>query len=195
MISTFIKYSSLSTFFISAENVIGTHCMLHSLNITDPTSVALTYNFIGKDLIGQLGCLAYLHKSSKQIDLQPRNFTHKVLVTQQAGIVMEYIIPFIPSYLFLPVAGVANVFKNISFAGIGAINAKCISRLSEREKIGVGQLFAKVTAVNTCMSSLGMFFGLVIVGMVPDDEIRLGLLPIFSLLRIYTFRKAIANLI
>lgn len=197
----FITFSALSSFAVSVESVVSTHSMLHTLTPLSPTlgaditSATLSLNFIGKDFIGQVGSLFYMYRRSGQIDKTPHRYLNKILVFQQLSITAECLTPYISQSLFLPVAGASNVIKNITFTGIGAINTKCINSLSEsgpeNENNNIGELYAKITAVNTCASSLGMIVGLSMIAFIPQHEIRLMILPVFSILRIVSMKYAV----
>ena len=112
---------------------------------------------------------------------------------QQTSVFMECATPMLPISTFIPVAGLANVGKNIAFTGIGAVNAKIIATLAEDNN--VGEIYAKISVLNTLGSTIGMGLGLVIAAHIPDHTTRLGLMPILTMIRIYSYNKAIEDLI
>lgn len=185
----YISWSSLSNVISGAESVISTHAML---SITNNEEHALTYNYISKDIIGQLGGLYYMSKMGIEIDKNTKHATNKTLALQQVSIFMESASPLIPLYLFIPWAGIANIGKNISFISMGAVNAKVIQKLFPGQ---IGEIYAKIGAVNTLGSTVGMGIGLAITAMIPDHNVRLSVLPILSLFRVYTFKKSIKGIV
>lgn len=188
----YVGWSCLSNMIISAESVLSTHSML---SIIGQASTELTFsvNYIGKDIVGQLGGLYYMNKMGEKADKDPSKFIKHSMILQQSAVIMECATPLLPLEAFIPVAGIANVSKNISFTGFGAVNARIIQKLAEEDNIG--EIYSKISMLNTIGSSIGMGLGLVIASKIPDHTMRIGLMPILAGLRIYTYNKAIKGLI
>jgi len=186
----FIGWSFVSNILVSAESVIATHSMLHSIN-TD-SEMTRTMNYVGKDIIGQIGGLFYLANIGKKIDQKPEKFLLYSNIIQQGSFLSITMTPFTPEY-FLVIAGASNILSNISFTSYGAINAKCIQKLSLSDN--VGEIYAKVSIVNTMGSSIGLLLGLFITMKVPDHSGRLMILPFLGIFRVYSFQRAIKNLV
>jgi flagellar biosynthesis protein FlhB len=188
----FLRWSFLSNIIISTENVISTHSMLSAINCSS-TEAVISANYIGKDIVGQIGALAYMNKMGKEADKDPKKFTKYSNFFQQSAMAVECMTPIIPVYYFLPIAGVANIAKNVSFIGFGAINTKCINKISIDNNIG--EIYSKIAIVNTLGSSIGMLFGLYLTAKIPDHVYRLSLLPLLAVFRIYTFNKAMNSVL
>ena len=188
--TSYIGWSFASNVLVSAESAMATHSMLHSISCD--TETIRTINYIGKDVIGQLGCLAYIAKTGKEADKDPQRFLFYSNFAQQLAYMSLCATPMYPEY-FLPIAGISNIFSNVSFIGFGAINAKCIQKLAIDGN--VGELYAKISVFNTIGSSLGLMIGLGIVAVIPDHSTRLCLVPIFAFCRITAFNKAVNGLI
>lgn len=190
--SRYVGWSCLSNIIISIESVLSTHSML---SVIGRTSNELTFsvNYIGKDIVGQIGGLWYINKMGVKADKEPNTFIKHSMILQQSAVFLECTTPLIPVIAFIPIAGVANICKNISFTGFGAVNAKIIQKLAEEDNIG--EIYAKISVLNTIGSSIGMGIGLTIAACIPDHEIRLGLMPLLIGLRIYSYNKAIKDLI
>jgi hypothetical protein len=188
----YITYSFLTNFVISAESVLSTHSMLSAIGSSNTTTI-LTTNFIGKDIIGNIGGLLFMNKISKIVDNDTKKCLIYVNIFQQIGIILECITPIVNSIFFIPLAGLANITRNLSYTGYGAMNAKCIEKLSEGNNIG--EVYAKVTILNTIGSTLGMLSGLTIITLIPDHITRLILLPPISILRFYLMKKIIYGII
>ena len=186
----YIKWSFLSNILVSTETALGSDNMLHAINY-DSENVR-TLNYIGKDIIGQIGGTLYMAKISEQADKQPRNFLIYSNVIQQSSYMLMATTSLFDPYYFIPIAGVANIFSNISFTGYGAINAKCIQEMSDNN---MGEMYTKITMINTTASSIGLMIGVGICTAIPDDNIRLGMMPIVGMLRVYSYNKAIKGLI
>lgn len=194
----YIKWSLASTFIVSIESVIATNSMFSSIGETSSSSL-LTFNYIGKDIIGQLGGLIYISSSGKYIDENPLSSLYYSNSLQQSSFLLMASTHFIPNF-FLPLAGLSSLAMNISFSFSGAVNAKCINALSfsKRDKdnnttSNIGELYARISALNTLGSSIGMVTGLSIIFCLKDCSPLL--LPFLGILRIYTLKKAVDTLI
>lgn len=186
----YIKWYLLTNIISSIEFVLSTHSML---SVVGNQNNILPLNYISKDIIGQLGGLWYMNKLSKTVDKDPRNFSNKSLQLEQYAIAVECITPLLPIYAFVPVAGLCNISKNISYTGFGAINTKIIQTLATDNNLG--ELYSKITILNTLTSSFGMSIGLFITYKIPDHTTRLLLIPFLAWLRIYSYEKTIQDFI
>ena len=190
--SKYVGWSCFSNIIISIESVLATHSMLSVIGQSS-TELNISVNYIGKDIIGQLGGLYYMNKMGQKADIDSKKFINYSMCFQQCSIFMECITPLFPIYTFIPVAGIANIGKNIAFTGIGAVNAKIINKLAEDNNIG--EIYAKITVLNTLGSTIGMGIGLIIAAKLPDHTMRLCLMPFLTAIRIYSYNKAIEGLI
>ena len=188
----YVAWSFFSNIIISIESVLSTHSMLSIVGQAS-SELTLSVNYIGKDIIGQLGGLYYMNRMGQKADIDSKKFIKYSMAFQQCSIFMECVTPLLPIYTFIPVAGLANVGKNIAFTGIGAVNAKIISKLSEDNNIG--EIYAKIAVLNTLGSTIGMSIGLIITANLPDHTMRLCLMPFLTIIRIYSYNKAIDGLI
>ena len=144
--SKYVGWSCFSNIIISIESVLATHSMLSVIGQSS-TELNISVNYIGKDIIGQLGGLYYMNKMGQKADIDSKKFINYSMCFQQCSIFMECMTPLLPIYTFIPVAGIANIGKNIAFTGIGAVNAKIINKLAEDNNIG--EIYAKITVLNT----------------------------------------------
>lgn len=189
----YVGWSFASNVLSSAESAMSTHSMLHAVTDTDSSPIVQTANYIGKDIIGQLGGLFYMAQIGKEADKNPRKFLLYSNIFQQTAFASICMTPYCPEY-FLPIAGLSNVMFNLSFTSFGAINAKCITELSSASK-NTGEIYAKVSVLNTLGSSIGLMIGLGIDACCPEPTMRLGFMPILAAGRIYCFDKAVRSLI
>jgi hypothetical protein len=188
--SQYVGWSFISNILVSAESAMSTHSMLNAIGTCSET--VRTANYIGKDIIGQFGGLLYMAKMGKQADKKPVNFLFYTNILQQFAYLSLCATPMTPEY-FLPIAGASNIFINVSFIGFGAINAKCIQTLATDGN--VGEIYSKISIVNTLGSSIGLLLGIGIVAAIPDHTTRLFIVPIIALGRIATFNRAVRDLI
>jgi hypothetical protein len=187
----FVSWSFLSNILVSAESVLSTHAMLNAIS-SENTETVRTVNYIGKDIIGQLGSLGYMAKMANKADKSPKKFLRHSTIIQQTSFLTMCLTPFCPSY-FLYVAGTANAASNIAFTGFGAINAKCIQKLAIDDNIG--ELYAKITVLNTIGSSVGLILGLGLIQVIKEPSMTFLFIPVVGGLRYFTFKKAVEDLL
>ena len=113
----------------------------------------------------------------EKADKDTKKFVKYSMAFQQASVFMECATPILPISTFIPVAGLANIGKNIAATGIGAVNAKIIATLAEDNN--VGEIYAKISVLNTLGSTIGMGLGLAIAAHTPRShyEIRIDAYP------------------
>lgn len=187
----FVRWNFVTNVAVSAQGVLATHGMLSVVGKAS-TEAVTSINYIGKDIIGQTAGLYYMSKMGKKADKQPKKFLKKSLVLQQGAILLESCTPLLPLSAFLPVAGIANMATNISFAGFGAVNAMAIQKL---DKNNIGELYSRLAMINTIGSTIGMALGLAITTKVPSHTVRLmTVVPLLGVLRIYSVQKSIEHL-
>lgn len=186
----YVGWSFVSNVLVSAESAMSTHSMLNAIdNCPDELRTA---NYIGKDIIGQIGGLAYMAKMGKESDKNPHRFLFYSNILQQFAYTSLCATPMVSAH-FLPIAGVSNIFINISFIGFGAINAKCIQELGIDGNIG--EIYAKISVFNTLGSSIGLLLGLSIIATIPDHSARMFIIPFLAFGRVIAFNKAVSGLI
>lgn len=186
----YVFWSFLSNVLVSMQTAMTTHSMLDVIGSSNGEAVR-TVNYIGKDIIGQLGALAYMAKMGEKSDSDSRGFLNQASMIQQTSLLVMAVTPLVSHSLFLPLAGTSNLMSNISFTGYGAINAKCIQAMSDGN---VGEMYAKITTVNTMASSVGLGVGVGLCFAIPDHTSRACLVPLIGLARVYTFNKAIEDI-
>lgn len=185
----FMGWSFISTMLVSVQTAMSTHSMLDVVGDSSYRSL----NYIGKDIIGQVGGLYYMANIGAKSDKDPVKFLLYSNIVQQTSFVILSSTPLVSAECFLPLAGLSNTLSNISFTGYGAINAKCIQRMSTNGN--TGEIYSKITTVNTIASSIGLSIGIGICLYVPEPEIRTALLPFIGIARVWAFNNAIDGLI
>lgn len=187
---SYIKWSFISNTISSTQYVLSTHSMFTAIG-KDNDQFNILYNYILKDVCGQLGSLYYINKTCNLTDKNPRKHIKNTLYLQQLSVYTECVTPYVPISMFLPLAGTANITKNITGIGIGAVNAKIIQKLSIDNN--VGEVYSRISILNTISASIGMSFGLFLVNIIGDFTILI--LPFLSCLRIWSYNKSIENII
>ena len=128
----YIAWSFVSNVLVSIQTAMGSHSMLTSVSNVDVDY--RTMNYLGKDILGQIGGLYFISKAGNYADKQPLRFLGISNIVQQCSFLLMSSTAILPQECFLPVAGTANVASNISFVGYGALT-QSVFRNSQLMKI------------------------------------------------------------
>jgi len=186
----YVKWSFVSNFLVSVESALSTDAMINM--VSDSDSNFRIINYLGKDILGQFGSVIYMSRIANKSDQNPEKFLIYADVIQQFSFMTMCITPFVNGSYFLPLASSSNMMSNISFTSYGAINAKCIQNINENH---IGEIYSKLTTINTIASTLGLATGIFICSVLPDYYSRCMLIPFIGFGRIITYRLAIRKLI
>lgn len=172
------KWSFIKTCVMSIENTLGTSSIISSLGYEqDNTAMIASFNYLGKDIIGQLGSLIYIH-NTKPIDKRYKQATKQNIYMHELSVILDITTPYMGGY-FIFGAGISSILKNITWMTFGAINSKCIQKI---QKNNVGEIYMKLSMINTIASTLGMSIGLLIIYLIPDIYTRsFTLIPLFMI--------------
>lgn len=187
----YVRWSFISNIIVSAEYVLSTHSVLNSVSVNN-NDTARTINYVGKDIIGQMGSLIYISQIGTKPDANSKKFLLHSILIQQTSLFIECLTPVFTNY-FIYISGCANIAMNISFLGIGSVTAKCIQCLATDNNIG--EIYAKIGTINTIGSSIGMTLGLGIMSIIPSNECVPLIIPLLGMLRIYSFNKAVEGIL
>jgi len=189
MKSKYITWMAINSWATSVSSVISTNTMLGSIMSTPSYSNIIATNYIGKDIIGQLGGMLYVYKTSKKADKEPKKYVSKGVILQQSAIFLENFSCFIKSNNYiLPFLGTCSILKNISFISIGAVNATNMRKIANEN---IGEFYSQVACINTLSSTLGMLSGICIIHFIPSYNIRTFIiLPILSCISYYSLQKS-----
>lgn len=101
--------------------------------------MAAAINWVLKDGIGQFGGVLYASLFGTQFDEDPKRQRFIATVTLQAATLLEVLTPLVPA-LFLPLASLSNVGKNVSILANSATRAQMHQRwaLAARTRNGAG---------------------------------------------------------
>ena len=186
----YIKYSFITNTIVSIENTLAMTNMLSTVSTFD-NEIVRSFSYISKDIIGQVSSAVYLLYTKGKIDKNPRSILLISNILQQSAYISMSLCHLYPTK-FIFITGISSILFNISFILQGAINTKCIQRLSENN---IGEIYTHVAVINTLASSLGISFGMMLLWLFPSRTIRCFFIPMLGIARIYTYKKACENLI
>ncbi len=178
----------------SINNVLSTHAIMASLSSAkDNSSGNITYNFIGREIVGQFGGIAISLLNNRKVNANPLKYGRSGVVIQQLATFVELLSPFIPERFFIPVVGAANIGKNIAWIRNGAINARCINEISKNRN-NPSEVYTHISAINTCASTIGLMVGIQLTNYLPNHYARLLTCPVLTCIQLFTFSKALKSL-
>lgn len=184
----------ISNFIGSIEFTLSTCSMLSIIN-SHPQETAIISTYISKDIVGQVGGSCYNYYQCKKIDKNIPRFVNQGLALQHLSTLIECSVPFLSSSsLMICTGGVSSLLKNISFTQIGAVNAKMLYKFSSCNE-NTGELYTRLSVLNSLSTSLGMTIGVFISYKIPDPETRLGIVALLSLMNIYNYKLLTKNVL
>jgi hypothetical protein len=180
----FLFYNFVSTVLISVESVITTHNVLSGVGNDESSR---TMNYVGRDVIGNLGSFLFIGTNGGDADKDPKAFVNKIHMLQQSSYVLTNLASYTPS-LFLPIAGSASILISISCIGFGMVNAKCIEKLSNGN---TAEIYSHLALTNTIAASAGMTIGIVLTSYMGNSDHLLLCMPVLACGRIWSYNKAL----
>ena len=192
----YLIYSSATNIICGFESTVSSYSMLYASGVGDETVAlaSISLNLISKDILGQIISVSFINKASKYGDKTPSKYIRNNVILFELSNFLECCTPLFTNSMFIPMATIGNIGKNIGFTGFGSFNANVISKLSIN-KDNITELYSKITIVNSLSYSFGMSLGLIFVNLVPDLETRLFVLPISGILRYMFIKKSIDGII
>jgi hypothetical protein len=180
---SYLRYYLTFNTLLSAEAMIGTHCMLSCVSQL-PTELSITWNYTARDMIGNFCSLYFIRKCSGKIDVYPIQYGLMANGLFQVGYLMECSLPLLDIGYFIPISTVANVLKHVAYVYYGALH---IQKLQHSKSIGL--TYAEFSAYTTLANSVGMGLGLSVLYLVPNQPI--SVLVGLGMLRAYFHMKSI----
>ncbi|KAF0852306.1 conserved mitochondrial DUF647 domain-containing protein [Andalucia godoyi] len=182
--SSYARFSLLQGiqhFSNSITSVMSTQSLLLALGLgSGALPIAATLNWILKDGLGQLGGIVFSSRMGTMFDLHTKTLYIASSIFFQMACLLEYMCPFAGPYLFLPLASVANVGKNLAWISASASKVKMHQSLSTDDKgSNLGDLTAKSGSQATAFSMIGIGFSVILTsyfGNHPVTNMTLGLL-------------------
>ena len=158
----------------NATAVLATHALLRAVGIGGGAAVGMsaTLNWVLKDGLGRVGCIAFAAVIGNRFDEDPKSFFLVGDVVYELGIGIEMLTPLCPGY-FLAVASLANALKSVSYMMRLPPRAAILKSFARANN--VGDVSAKANSQEVAASLLGTLVGIVIASFT-GDNMRIGML-------------------
>ena len=134
-------------------------CLLFAVGLNANTALpaAAALNWILKDGLGQLGGVMFASYSKNLSDSTPKSYRLMSNVLLNVSCLIEILTPLVPA-LFLPIASIANIGKNISWIAGSATQASIHKSFIKQENLG--DVTAKAGAQSIAASTIGTGLGI-----------------------------------
>lgn len=145
----YCKAYAVGTIASSSAMVLSMQSLLYAIGLgagAIPLSAAI--NWVLKDGLGQAGGVLFASFINNRFDADPKRWRVVAAVSMDVAMYLEALTPLAP-FLFLPLATVANVGKNISWLAASATRAGIHLSFSTN-----GHNLADITAKAVCFSLL-----------------------------------------
>ena len=131
----FVRGQMASMMFSTASGVLSMQSMLFALGLgVGSFPLAATLNWIIKDGLGQLGGVIFAGLVNNQFDADAKRWRMIASISLDVSSFIELLTPLAPGY-FLPLAGFANVGKNVSFLAASATRAAIHKSFATHENL------------------------------------------------------------
>ncbi len=176
---SFVQASMASTVFSSAGGVLSMQALLYAIGLgAGSIPLAATINWILKDGLGQFGGVLFAGLVNNRFDSDPKRWRFLASVSLEVSNAIELCTPLVPS-LFLPLAAIANVGKNISFLAASASRAAIHKTFAISENLA--DITAKTGSQNILCSMIGTSLGITAATFVGNHDLTTTMM-IFSVL-------------
>ncbi|ORZ36603.1 vitamin B6 photo-protection and homoeostasis-domain-containing protein [Catenaria anguillulae PL171] len=119
--------------------------------------LAAALNWIIKDGLGQLGGVLYASFMGEKFDSEPKRLRLTAAAAMQAASFLELLTPLFP-HLFLPIASISNVGKNVAWLASSATRAQINQTFALHDNLGdiTGKAGSQATAAGVVGTGLGV---------------------------------------
>ncbi|KJE95000.1 hypothetical protein CAOG_005530 [Capsaspora owczarzaki ATCC 30864] len=169
--------------------VLSTQALLYAVGLgAGAIPLAGALNWIVKDGLGQLGGVVYSTFISSKFDSDPKRHRFWSNAALQASTLLEILTPLAPG-MFLFLASVSNIGKNISWLAASSTRAQMHNSLTLRDNLG--DVTGKAGSQAIATSLIGTGLGIAIAPFVGTDPIAvlLAFLPLSIVNMVSNYRS------
>eukprot|EP01135_Chromosphaera_perkinsii_P010010 Nk52_evm45s1992 gene=Nk52_evmTU45s1992 len=173
----------------AACGVLSMQALLYAVGLgAGAIPLAAALNWIIKDGLGQLGGVLYASLVNSKFDSDPKFHRFYAIVVMQLATFVEICTPMFPG-LFLPLAALSNIGKNIAWLAGSATRAQM--HLSFARVDNLGDITAKITSQTIASTLIGTGFGVGFSSFIGTDpsNIMLAFFPLSAITLYANFRS------
>jgi hypothetical protein len=185
---TYVKWQTLQYIAGSMSGVLSMQALLYAVGLgSGSIPLAAALNWIIKDGLGQLGGVIFASKVSTNFDANPKKWRFRGELALVVSTLVEIMTPLFPK-LFIPMASIANIGKNVSWLAASATRASI--NLSFTRKDNLADITAKSGSQTIAGCLLGTGLGIIVSPIIGSSFtaifpsfIGLALVQLYSLFR------------
>lgn len=163
----------------TTTGIVATQSLLYAIGLgAGSIPMAAGLNWIIKDGLGDLGGILYVNSINTKFDSNPKLWSFISLLSLAAGTVLEIFSPYY-GLLFIPIAALANMLKNISWMSTSA--SRTVILKSFALKGNLADLTAKCSSQIVCGNVIGTSLGVCASGILLYNQLSV-LLPALMLI-------------
>ena len=154
----YAQLAALGGVFSAAGGVLSLQSLFHAVGVGAAAApLAAAMNWVMKDGLGQLGGMAAAAVINTRYDADPKRWRMAAACALDASTLLEICTPLVPA-LFLPLAAVANVGKNVSWLSASATRAAIHQAMATSGNLAdvTANAGSQTIAASTAGSVLGM---------------------------------------
>lgn len=160
MARVFYGKSFLNSMIMGIEYSLSVSLMFKGIPMT--THAALSQNYITRNLISQIVSSVVIRKISTFPD---KNVTATMKCSQliyQVSLGIDCLLPLTSSStsLFLFSAGTSSLLKTVTWVWLGALDAKVINKMKNKENENIGELYSNIMISHQLGNTIGAVIGL-----------------------------------
>eukprot|EP00127_Corallochytrium_limacisporum_P000278 Clim_evm25s9 gene=Clim_evmTU25s9 len=160
----YAKWQFVQVLFGTMAGVLSTQALLFAVGMgKGAVPMAAAVNWIFKDGMGQLGGVLYAAFMNNRFDSDPKRLRFQANTMLQLATLLEILTPLVPN-MFLFMASVSNIMKNISWLASSATRAPMNQSFALRDNLG--DITAKFTSQAIAASLLGTGLGVLVSPMI-----------------------------
>ncbi|KAI9175781.1 hypothetical protein H9P43_006145 [Blastocladiella emersonii ATCC 22665] len=142
----------------TVTGVLSMQSLLYAIGLgAGSIPLAAALNWVIKDGLGQLGGVVYASVMGEKFDSEPKRLRLTAAAAMQAASFLELITPLVP-HLFLPIASISNIGKNIAWLASSATRAQINQTFAVHDNLGdvTGKAGSQATAAGVLGTGLGI---------------------------------------
>lgn len=190
---SFCKWQSLQYVLGSMGGVLSTQSLLYAVGVgSGSIPLAAALNWVVKDGLGQLGGVIFASRVATNFDGDPKMWRFRGEMAMIGSTMLEICTPLVPQ-LFLPMASLANIGKNVSFLTASATRAAINLSFCSGKGANLGDVTAKSGSQSITASLVGTGLGIALAPLVGSSFA--AVFPTFAViasLHLYSMFRALS---
>eukprot|EP01137_Pigoraptor_chileana_P019652 Opistho-2@80954 len=167
---SYSKWQATQTAVGAMTGVLSTQALLYAVGLgAGSIPVAAAVNWVVKDGLGQLGGVLYATFVNNEFDSDPKRHRFQAVLILQGSTFLEILTPLVPQ-LFLLLASISNIGKNMSWIATSASRAQMHNSFTLTDNLG--DVTAKTTSQSVAASLVGTALGVAMAPLIGTSSVN-----------------------